>query len=132
MNLRTPVVVMVLIAAIGASPLGRTLAQDFFASSPPVAGYSYAPATGVPAMPPPPTLTPPPAMGNAISGPYVAMQQPPVITAPPVAQGFGTGVAPIAPGGASAVMPAQPYYTEPLPANPSISIPSSGFGRSPA
>ena len=117
MNLRTPVVVVMLAIALSLAHASCSLAQDFFSSAPPPAGYSYGPAaTGVPAMPPPPNLAPPPTMSNAVSGPYVAMQQPPVITGPPpVAQGFGSSVAPAAPPG---VMPAQPYYTQPLSADP--------------
>lgn len=119
MNLRTPVVAVTASIALWLTFASRSSAQDFFSPTPPAAGYSYAPAMGAPAMPPPPSLTPPPGMSNAISGPYVAMQQPPVITAPPVAQGFGTGVAPMAPGAPPGAMPAQPYYTQPLAADPS-------------
>ncbi len=122
MNLRTPIVFVACCALAWNLFSCPVVAQDFFATTPPPASYGYIPpATGVPSMPPPPsmTLAPPPTMSSAISGPVVAMQ-PPVVSAPPIAQGFGTGVAPMAPGGPPAMFPAQPqpYYTQPMLANP--------------
>lgn len=124
MNLRTLAAVALLLPVGGWWPApaaaqpgvsGAAVAPsgaDFFSTRPSLAAMGsadlYGVPSGVPAMPPPPGIAPPSVTGGVL--PAAATFQPPAVAPPPVAQNFGSTVAPALPAGPPAVAAPAPGF----------------------